>query len=412
MVVNVTCPSCGNKCRFPQDTPAHAARCPACLQPVPLNAPPAPSLLARSTGEPAPAAPVNRTMLAQPEPMVRYVCPRCNKSLESPASFAGQKLNCPGCNQRLQVPQPSNPAPPPVNKTILAVEQPPAAPAAPGPPPAGRTDSSRTKGQGAGAPKAVGLAPPGRREHCLECGADVSGQPQVQTCPDCGSLFCSARCYRAHSSHAHAKGGEAMPASPPLFLMQMQQLLRHHKTAARLRRLFWPLAQGIVLGLIIGYLGGLGFGAAIYYGFRPTYPSSYDSGESRVFHEGRYYYPRWSFGAREPDLTRPSLTPEQYEDEKRAHKRALDSYYAKSSRTEVLAVAAGIIVGLALLGTAIWLRLLLRRKSAARAEENISIKIEALQAGFPRECEEWGGPASLRDLDFVRDVVRRLEATS
>src|SRR4051812_23054118 len=43
--------------------------------------------------------PPNRTVLAQIEAMIRYTCPRCKKSLESPASFAGQKLNCPDCNQ-------------------------------------------------------------------------------------------------------------------------------------------------------------------------------------------------------------------------------------------------------------------------------------------------------------------------
>jgi hypothetical protein len=36
-----------------------------------------------------------------------------------------------------------------------------------------------------------------------ECGADVSDRPRVQACPDCGSLFCSARCFREHRYHAH-----------------------------------------------------------------------------------------------------------------------------------------------------------------------------------------------------------------
>jgi hypothetical protein len=77
------------------------------------------SAQAESSPPTAPVAP-NRTLLARPEQMIRYTCPRCNKLLESPVSLAGQKLNCPGCGQRLQTPQPSTPHP--VNKTLLAEE--------------------------------------------------------------------------------------------------------------------------------------------------------------------------------------------------------------------------------------------------------------------------------------------------
>src|SRR4029078_10714068 len=69
--------------------------------------------------------PPNRTVIAQPEVVIRYTCPRCKKALESRARFAGQKLNCPDCNQRLQIPKPAAPPPPPpINRTVLALEEP------------------------------------------------------------------------------------------------------------------------------------------------------------------------------------------------------------------------------------------------------------------------------------------------
>jgi DNA-directed RNA polymerase subunit RPC12/RpoP len=199
MVNNVTCPVCGKQCT-PSPTPGPDMRCPSCFSVFAIKPAAVSPLLERSSATtPAPAlAPVNRTILAQPEAMIRYSCPRCKKSLESPASFAGQKLNCPECNQRLQIPQPSTPSPPPaVNKTILATEEPPAVP------------PTRTPRQSPPAMPEVELVveavPAARRESCLECGADITRRARVQTCPDCGSLFCSAGCYRDHHYHAHAQ---------------------------------------------------------------------------------------------------------------------------------------------------------------------------------------------------------------
>ena len=45
--------------------------------------------------------------------MIRYVCPACNSILESPDRKIGDKINCPKCSQRVQVPNPSK------NKTVL-----------------------------------------------------------------------------------------------------------------------------------------------------------------------------------------------------------------------------------------------------------------------------------------------------
>jgi len=146
--------------------------------------------------------------MAQPETMIRYTCARCKKSLESPVSFAGQKINCPDCGQRLQIPPPSAPPPPPINKTILATEES-AAPVpvhvpSPRPQPVPPTPilTARVSEE---APARAPAPSPARRESCLECGKDITERTRVQTCPDCGSLFCSAGCFREHDYHAHAK---------------------------------------------------------------------------------------------------------------------------------------------------------------------------------------------------------------
>jgi DNA-directed RNA polymerase subunit RPC12/RpoP len=215
MPVNVKCPTCGHVCRLADDSQEQEILCPSCRSYFPRTSQSASSLLGRTphaeSAPPPATTPQNRTLLAQPEAMIRYTCPRCKKSLESPVSFAGQKLNCPGCNQRLQIPQPSTPAPPPVNKTILATEESavtaplpvPTPPPQPTSPPAVRpldtlavVDESPSKRE----PER-----PSRRESCLECGANITGRSRVQTCSDCGSSFCSAACYREHRYYSHSR---------------------------------------------------------------------------------------------------------------------------------------------------------------------------------------------------------------
>jgi DNA-directed RNA polymerase subunit RPC12/RpoP len=211
MIATVSCPSCGHKFHLPESSQGAEARCPACLNSFPIPSSPPSPLMARSAPAPMPRAPdpANRTILAQTEAMIRYNCPRCKKALESPASFAGQKLNCPDCNQRLQIPLPPIPSAPPINKTILATQEPEAAFAPP---------SSRSPAQSPPAVPAMQAelveevrAAPARRENCLECGVDVTNRGRVQTCPDCGSIFCSASCYREHNHHAHAKKPKRRP---------------------------------------------------------------------------------------------------------------------------------------------------------------------------------------------------------
>jgi DNA-directed RNA polymerase subunit RPC12/RpoP len=203
MPVNVKCPTCGHACRLADDARDPEVLCPACRSYFPRGTQVTPSLLGRTPRAEAPPppaqAPENRTVLAQPEAMVRYTCPRCKESLESPVSFAGQKLNCPKCNQRLQIPQPSTPAPPAVNKTILATEE---SAAAAAPIAVQPLDVVSVVEE---APARRSAEPPARRENCLECGANITGRNRVQTCSDCGSSFCSAACYREHHYYAHSR---------------------------------------------------------------------------------------------------------------------------------------------------------------------------------------------------------------
>jgi DNA-directed RNA polymerase subunit RPC12/RpoP len=214
MPLNAKCPTCGHVCRLPDGDSQSEVLCPACRSLFSRAAQPAqppPSLLDRAprAGAAPPGAAPNRTLLAEPEAIVRYTCPRCKQSLESPASSAGQKLNCPGCGQRLQVPQPSTPPPAPINKTILATEETasPVTAAAPmaSPPPAPVPQVLVALDVVDERPSRRSSERSARRENCLECGTDVTNRSKVQTCSDCGSTFCSSGCYREHRNHAHSR---------------------------------------------------------------------------------------------------------------------------------------------------------------------------------------------------------------
>lgn len=190
MAPKITCANCGAYYSLPDPASGVSPRCPSCF--VPFQAPPPPpGGAAQMSGQP------NKTVLAETEPMIRYTCPKCKRGLESPASFAGTKLNCPGCNQRLQIPQPPPPAAAaPANKTVLGLPE--NAAASPSPPP---SSTAPIQAEVIEPP----AAPPALRESCLECGLDLTKRSRVQTCPDCGAQFCSAQCYREHRYHAHDK---------------------------------------------------------------------------------------------------------------------------------------------------------------------------------------------------------------
>jgi DNA-directed RNA polymerase subunit RPC12/RpoP len=202
MLHYVTCPTCQNKLAIPEGQVGKRHTCPQCQalfvagksEPAipPSAPPPEPSMLAGAGAPPSPApAGLNKTMLGETEPPIRYSCPRCKKPLEDPASEAGNKKPCPYCGQRIQVPVPA----PGANKTMLGQETPTAT----------------------AAPPQIPYAQPGTaagQHRCLECGRDVSGWDKLFTCQDCGSLFCSSLCIREHRYHAHERRRPPPPREP------------------------------------------------------------------------------------------------------------------------------------------------------------------------------------------------------
>jgi lysine biosynthesis protein LysW len=192
MFMNITCPSCGERFRVPERSLGQLVVCPKCSQPFQCGTVAPPSLKARPLKVEEPArvqeTPHARQVSIQPSAIIHYRCGRCQKSLESPAHMAGQKINCPDCGQRLQIPSTSSVPPDavvrvyPVNTTLHQAQEP-ILPVLPASPPQQSAEV--------------------RREHCLECGVDVTQRTRIQTCPHCGSSFCSARCYRDHCYHAH-----------------------------------------------------------------------------------------------------------------------------------------------------------------------------------------------------------------
>jgi len=208
MTASVVCPTCGNQVQVREPLPGQAARCPSCFNELPEKLTAAASSAARAAqvNQPLSAGLPNRTVLAEPEAMIRYTCVQCKRTLESPVSFAGRKLNCPSCNQRLQIPQPSASAAAPVNKTVLAPEasaaQSASVPMTPMPVTGGAPPPLP---QAQEIPTVSVAAQTSRREHCLECGIDLTQRQRLQTCSDCGALLCSAGCEREHRYHAHRR---------------------------------------------------------------------------------------------------------------------------------------------------------------------------------------------------------------
>lgn len=183
MYMNVTCPLCGHPCRVPERSLGQQARCPNCSGHFHCGSLSPPSLATRpvSPESPAPAqaTPPARAASAEPGQEIHYRCPRCSESLTSPGHMAGQKVHCLACDQRLQIPVRDRPV------VVRAVASPPA-PVVP-------------------SLAAVPASPTTRRDGCLECGRELAAR--TLTCPDCGSLFCAAACFRSHRYHAHPSRG-------------------------------------------------------------------------------------------------------------------------------------------------------------------------------------------------------------
>lgn len=209
MFMNITCPTCSHKWRVPERVLGQQVKCPACAHQFQCGLASPPSLkaipLAPEKASEVRRMPQSRAAHLLSTASIHYCCPRCQKPLESPTHLAGQKLNCPDCGQRLQIPQPSSMPSPLDNQTMLASEE---------LLPTSRIvfyplpDSPHSQAEQEPILTVLPAFPQKsttavRREYCLECGVEVTQRARVQSCPDCGSLFCSARCYRDHGIHAH-----------------------------------------------------------------------------------------------------------------------------------------------------------------------------------------------------------------
>ncbi len=131
MFHRVACPTCKHKFTVREASMGQRQTCPNCQShflagksvaedeaaiPMTLQTPAAPAV----------DAGINKTMLGESEPPIRYNCPRCKKPLEAPSSEAGVKKPCPACGQRLQIPAAPKLAPqtqPSFNKTMLAADE-------------------------------------------------------------------------------------------------------------------------------------------------------------------------------------------------------------------------------------------------------------------------------------------------
>lgn len=120
------CPACQKRLRVAVAHLGMVVGCPHCH--VPIKTPPLATVLA----DPVPSS--YRSLAAVPgvavsEP-IRFKCPTCNGPLTVPAALVGQKMECPHCTQRLEVPAPPRPPRPvPTNKTVLGqIDGPPSLP--------------------------------------------------------------------------------------------------------------------------------------------------------------------------------------------------------------------------------------------------------------------------------------------
>lgn len=135
MLAKIHCPTCQHRFSIPEGAMGERQTCPNCQTIFRAGKSEAESDgrqanrssagSANGVGSPSFRPGLDRTMLAESEPPIRYNCPRCKKPLEAPASEAGVKKPCPACGGRLQVPKapPVPSADPNLNRTMLASDE-------------------------------------------------------------------------------------------------------------------------------------------------------------------------------------------------------------------------------------------------------------------------------------------------
>ncbi len=130
MFTLISCPTCSNKFTVPESAMGKRQNCPSCQSTFVAG-----KSVAETPAEVAMkqqaavggGAGMNKTLLGETEPPIKFNCPRCKKPLEAPASEALMKKPCPECGGRLQVPaapaQAAGAAQPNLNKTLLASDE-------------------------------------------------------------------------------------------------------------------------------------------------------------------------------------------------------------------------------------------------------------------------------------------------
>ena len=139
--------------------------------------------------------------------MIRYKCPTCQSTLESPPEKAGSKLACPKCQQRIQVPAD------PRNRTVLGAAIPSSATRFPSPEP-------QPVQQPQPALAAIPAALPGQTVvvSCPSCAVQMSRPNalagQWLRCPSCSAMFLDTS-HAAKPPMATVIRASPPPKSPP-----------------------------------------------------------------------------------------------------------------------------------------------------------------------------------------------------
>ena len=105
-MATMTCPSCAKVCTLPAGFKGGRVRCPVCKVAFVIPATPAP-----------PAPPATRNDI-KPQ-WVKFQCPICMREMKGPDGFAGKKITCPDCGQKIIIPPTPKAKPAAANKTTL-----------------------------------------------------------------------------------------------------------------------------------------------------------------------------------------------------------------------------------------------------------------------------------------------------
>ena len=122
---NITfgCPQCGQSITVPEKVGGKKGKCPKCAAVIPIPKTSAKKTTAKKTAAKTKrsgaaagskkAKPATKTKSAAPTGSIEFNCPQCNRLVKTPASSAGKKGKCPGCQAVFDIPQTSTKKPSP-----------------------------------------------------------------------------------------------------------------------------------------------------------------------------------------------------------------------------------------------------------------------------------------------------------